>query len=325
MRVFIAGAEGWAGSEILSQVIERFGEENVVVIGTSGSKVKNSFFDVSYEERYEVFDDVVEDDVLINCIGVIHPRTRYDFRTVNVMGLSRLFRSFAEKGGKRIIHISSNSVLGTNKDNEAFTCNSICDPYLGYGQSKLLAEHSLLSLKMQFDIQPVILRVPWFHGGKNMPQRQRDFYKMVINGKFPLVGNGDNIRSVLNVSNLGRAIVTILDDFKPAIFWLSDRENLKFKDYLNLIRSIANEQGISTSKRFAVRLPSMMARFARCVDAAMQAFGFYNTKIHVIGELDLDIYGDVSEFCRTYPKFELVSLADGVSQAIRNSKNYIGE
>ena len=49
MRVFIAGADGWAGSEILSQVIERFGE-NVVVIGTSESKDKNSVFDVCYEE-----------------------------------------------------------------------------------------------------------------------------------------------------------------------------------------------------------------------------------------------------------------------------------
>ena len=42
----------------------------------------------------------------------------------------------------------------------------------------------------------MIIRPPWFYG-PNQPNRQTKFYKMIRDGKVPIVGSGDNKRSMV--------------------------------------------------------------------------------------------------------------------------------
>ena len=85
---------------------------------------------------------------------------------------------------------------------------------MNYGKSKEMMEKYLIN-KINDGVDITILRPPWFYGD-NMPDRQKIFYKMVISGKFPIIGNGKNIRSLANVKNICQAI------FLASIIFISD-------------------------------------------------------------------------------------------------------
>ena len=53
-----------------------------------------------------------------------------------------------------------------------------------------------------------IVRAPWFHG-INMPERQKRFIKSASKGRFPLIGLGNNLRSIVEVSDLAKALINL--------------------------------------------------------------------------------------------------------------------
>ena len=74
-----------------------------------------------------------------------------------------------------------------------------------YGESKLKLEKYLLDLiQRNYDI--TILRPPWFYD-PFMPDRQYRFYRMIKDGKVPLVGKGNNLRSKVHLLNSTKAIL----------------------------------------------------------------------------------------------------------------------
>lgn len=321
MKIYVAGANGWAGQECVDFLRSTHPDIELVELGSPEVKSGVSkIMDLRYESSFEDFKDVSEDDILINFAGIIHPKKYIEFSMINAEGLGRMFAAFAKAGGKRVLHVSSNSVLGFNKNNLPFRSDSFPNPYLGYGVSKLIAEHGLLRLSLDYGLSVIIIRVPWFHGGKNPPLRQIDFYRMVLAGKFPLTGNGQNIRSVINVRNLAIAIESSVESWTPGIYWVSDMENLVFSEYLNLIRSVGSDLGLKVSSRAFVRLPTWLSSVARVIDSMLQSIGLYHQKIHVIGELDQNIFGDPHEFMSQFPSRQYISLSDAIRSSLLNLK-----
>jgi nucleoside-diphosphate-sugar epimerase len=316
-KVFVCGASGWAGSEFVSYIKENSPSTSLIDIGGPCGPPQNArLLDLRFERAFEDFRNVSPNDVLVNFAGVIHPRTVDEFYTINADGLGRLFRMFAQRGGRRIVHISSNSVLGFNRLGEPFVGSSTPRPYLGYGSSKLIAEQQLLSLSAHSGVSCVVLRVPWFHGGLTPPPRQIEFYKMVLSGKFPVVGNGQNRRSVLNVRNLAICILGFLRDWHPGVYWLSDNEVLPLIDYLALIREVGGSLGLSVSSRPFVPIPSLVCSAARTLDAVTQALGRYYQKVHVLGELDQNIFGEPDGLLKEVAGEDFVPLTVGVRDAL---------
>lgn len=320
-RIFVAGASGWAGREFMTYMSE---SEPGTVLVDLGKPIQGigdvHLLDLRYEQVFEGLRGVSPDDVLVNFAGVIHPKKLKEFNEVNAEGLGRLFSSFARKGGRKVVHVSSNSVLGFNRGRIPFAGDTTPNPYLGYGTSKLIAEHGLLRLALTHGLSVTMLRVPWFHGGANPPLRQIDFYRMVLAGRFPLPGNGNNLRSVLNVRNLAISIQAVIKDWKAGIFWVSDHELPSFQEYLEIIHSVGTEIGLRTAKKPFIRVPRSIATFARIMDALFQSVGYYNQKIHVIGELDQDIYGDTSDFMRAFSPQRFIPLRDAVIESLRAAK-----
>ncbi len=320
-KIYVAGASGWAGQEFVAYMRGRYADASIIDLG--GPIQENNhdqILDLKYERAFEDLRAVSPEDVLVNFAGIIHPSNVSEFFAVNAEGLTRLFTAFAKGGGLKVVHVSSNSVLGFNLDGEPFTGSSVPRPYQGYGISKLIAEHSLLRLAMTHGLSLTILRVPWFHGGMNPPMRQIDFYRMVLAGNFPLPGQGSNLRSVLNVTNLAISIDALITRWIPGIYWLSDLELPTFKEYLNIIQSVGLEIGLPVAGKPFVRVPRGFSALARRFDAILQSVGFYNQKIHVIGELDQDIFGDPSEFLLTFSPEGYIPLRKAVLGSLLAAK-----
>jgi len=321
MKIYLSGGSGWAGQEYLDLIHSMSPNFEIIDLGAPDVQIGiGKLMDLRYESAFEDFRGITEEDVLINFAGIIHPKKYVEFSMINAEGLGRMFKAFVKAGGKRILHVSSNSVLGFNDNNLPFSNVSFPRPYLGYGVSKLIAEHNLLRLSLDCGVSVIILRVPWFHGGKSPPMRQVDFYRMVLDGKFPLTGNGQNIRSVINVRNLAISIDAILESWHPGIYWVSDEENLTFAEYLDLIRSVGADLGLKVGSKAFIRLPGWLSSIARKMDSILQSIGLYNQKIHVIGELDQNIFGNSREFMSLFPDREYIPLKDAVRSSLEDLK-----
>src|SRR5437868_7662779 len=86
--------------------------------------------------------------------------------------------------------------FGLNPTNDhRFTATSPFNPYLSYGQSKMEGELLVRRAQESGDLETVVLRAPWFYG-PYQPARQSRFIAAVRKGRFPIVGDGHNRRSM---------------------------------------------------------------------------------------------------------------------------------
>jgi nucleoside-diphosphate-sugar epimerase len=301
MKIILFGNRGWLGSAIVSELQEdcqlcSFDRANDGRSVTSfGGDVRKS------EDLAEFFGAVGDcsDAILIHTASVIHPRRWVkEFYQVNVSALQGLLDAFVKNGGRRLIYISSNSPFGAFKYKTVLNESSPFHPYLNYGRSKQLAEQHVL----QAPVKSVIFRVPWFYGDQ-MPERQKDFYEMIRKGRFPIFGTGQNIRSVVNVRDVARAIRAVMDRSawsENQQYWLATA-SYSMMEMVTRIRGLMLAEGIPVQgTRGFVRVPGVISDVFRLLDRGLQAVGVYHTKVHVVGELNLNIQCSSAQFEKDY-------------------------
>ena len=147
------------------------------------------------------------DAVLIHTAGVIHPRRVREFYEVNVEGTRSLLEAAAAAGVRRAVVVSSNSPCGCNPSREhQFDESSPYQPYMNYGRSKMLMEQAVHEVQRSGRLEAVIVRAPWFYG-PFQPPRQSLFFRMIRDGKAPIVGDGTNLRSMAYIDNLCQGLI----------------------------------------------------------------------------------------------------------------------
>jgi nucleoside-diphosphate-sugar epimerase len=263
----------------------------------------------------DVFADLTECEV-VHAAGVIHPRRVRDFERINVDGTANILRGAIRAGVRRFVHLSSNSAIGTNPGPaEAFRDNEPFSPYLGYGRSKMRAE--ILVRDMLGDVPGVILRPPWFYG-RFQPARQARFLKTVRSGRFPLIGDGSNRRSMVDVDLLAQAAWMALtaDTSGVRSYWVADALPYSMVEILDAVREAARLEGLPV-KQGVLRLPGLAGSVAYRIDEALQRRGRYQQEIHVAGELDKTIACRVDGAVRDLGFRPATDLVAGLRKSFR--------
>jgi nucleoside-diphosphate-sugar epimerase len=315
----ITGAAGWLGLNIVDTLAREGypGPIRALVLTPSEQDVIRSV-GVGLDLHVEVGDVANLSDVrrlltgceggtAIHAAGVIHPRSVSEFTRVNVEGTQNIVRVAQDLELSRLVHISSNSPFGANASPSDFFRNrEPYRPYLGYGKSKMEAEHAVSSALLD----SVILRPLWFYG-PHQPERQVKFFSMVREGKFPLFGGGDNKRSLTYVPDLAHAVVRSMDRSIPSnsAWWIADAQAYSMTQIVEAVQDALQEEGY-TVKRSSFKLPSAISTAARAVDKTLQSTGRYNAQLHVLGELGQTIAADASD---ARAAFELSDSSDLVS------------
>ena len=233
--------------------------------------------------------------ILIHTAGVIHPKKIKDFYDINYHSTSKLVDQANNNGVSKIIVISSNSPIGCNPNNKhVFTEKSPYNPYMNYGKSKELMEKFLIE-KINNGLDITIIRPPWFYG-ENMPERQKLFYQMVVSGKFPIIGNGLNVRSMANVKNIcqGIFLASIKKNSKGKIYWIADEKNLNMLEIIKTIKKVFNKEFNIKEKKNFIKLPYFFGQIFELIDYYLQKLNIYSQKIHVLSELNKNIACDIS-------------------------------
>ena len=145
---------------------------------------------------------------MFHAAAVIHPTSSTrEFFDVNVGGTQNVLDRARRSGASRFVHVSSNSPFGVNATpDDVFTEDSPYDPYLGYGQSKYEAEQLVQKANDRGDVATVMIRAPWFYG-PYQPARQSQFFRTIRRGRFPLVGDGTQRRSMAYTDNLVQGLL----------------------------------------------------------------------------------------------------------------------
>jgi len=330
IKVCMNGLPGWLGNYVQRRLYDDpqfeivrglyYGETHPDT--AEGSKVQYIAGDVkNYNDCLALTKDM---DVLIHIVGVIHPKNIKEFYSINVKGTDNIIRAAIANGVKRIIHISSNSVYGS----QPYTMNELTNenPYMNYGKSKAMGADIVTQKCLASDTETVILVPCWFYG-EGQPARQTKLFKMIEKGKPMIFGDGKNMRSMTYIGNLSDAIIKAIE-MKMAFpmvetYWIADETPYSTNDIYktiflelkgwNKLEDIVDDFGVWKPRY----LPSFLCKIGRIGDKILQKLGLYNKTIHVLGEMDQNIECDIATSKRDLKWSPKVSLAEGMRRSIK--------
>jgi nucleoside-diphosphate-sugar epimerase len=260
-----------------------------------------------------------EGGVLFHCAGIVHPlrRTR-EFREVNVEGTRSVLDAALRAGVRRAVVMSSNSPMGLNPNREhRFDERSPYDPYMGYGRSKMEMEQLVAAIQQDTRIETVVVRAPWFYG-PSQPARQTEFFSMIRRGGAPIVGDGENLRSMAYLDNLAQGLLLCARD--PAAngetYWIADERPYSMNEIVDTVeRLMEQEFGLEVAHR-RLRLPGVVSEIARAADWTIQKVGLYQQKVHVLSEMNKHIACSIEKAKRELGYEPRVALEEGMRRSL---------
>jgi nucleoside-diphosphate-sugar epimerase len=275
--------------------------------------------DLRRQDEVTAFCQGAEGATLFHCAGIVHPRYFVrDFREINVLGSRNLLQAAEQAGVRRVIVLSSNSPTGNNPSREhRFNENSPYKPYMGYGRSKMLMEQAVNEYQDRARLETVILRPTWFYG-PDQPERQTTFFRMIKSGKAPIVGDGENLRSMVYIDNLVQAM--LLSEHNPIAngktYWIADRRPYSMNEIIDTIeRLMENEFGFNVSHK-RMRLPDITGQIAQITDWSIQKIGLYQQKIHVLSEMNKTIACLIEKASSELSYHPTVELDEGMRRSL---------
>lgn len=266
----------------------------------------------------KLFDDV-SGATVFHAAAVIHPigRTR-EFFDVNVGGTELALDRARRAAAGRFLHVSSNSPFGANATPvDRFTEDSPYNPYMGYGQSKMEAELLVKQSHERGDVPTVILRAPWFYGPEQ-PARQTQFLSAIRRGRFPLIGDGTQQRSMVFTGNLVDGLLCAENAAAAPgrAYWIADADPYELRTIFDTVREALEAEGLQVTQR-QPRIPRVAAEIAAKADGLLQRRGLYQQAIHVLGELKDTIACDISRARAELGYDPQVALFEGMRRSVR--------
>ncbi|MCB9586952.1 MAG: NAD(P)-dependent oxidoreductase [Polyangiaceae bacterium] len=337
-RVIVTGASGWLGRRLVAALLHGLPGvppfENPpalaeLVIGIHSADaaleewddprvrvVKGDLRDPDYADRLCRDGD---GSLLLHTAGLIHPRRVKDFYAVNTQGTQRVLEVAEQQGVRRAVVVSSNSPVGCNASPEAlFDEATPFNPYMGYGRSKMLMEQATLEIQERGKLQTVLVRPPWFYG-PYQPPRQTLFFEMIRAGRVPIVGNGENLRSMVYIDNLCQGLLraAAVPHANGRVYWIADAEPYPMNRIVDTVeRLMETEFGFQVAHK-RLRLPGFAGEVATLLDGALQRVGVYQQKLHVLGEMNKHIACSVAKARLELGYTPTVALEEGMRRSIQ--------
>lgn len=265
------------------------------------------------------FCENAQNSILFHTAGIIHPHQVSEFYQINLEGTKNLLNSAIKHQVKRAIIVSSNSPCGCNPHpDHLFDEISPYQPYMNYGRSKMLMELAIKDYQQQGKIETVVIRPPWFYGPQQ-PQRQTLFFKMIRDGKVPIVGDGNNLRSMAYIDNLcqGLRLAAITENAKNQTYWIADQNPYSMNEIIDTIEQLLEEEFNQKCTHKRLKLPSIASEIALMVDGTIQTLGLYHQKIHVLSEMNKTIACSVSKAKRELGYNPTISLKEGMRRSLK--------
>ena len=254
MKVDIVGGSGFIGTRLCILLKSKRMGFKIVDIAMSNKYPKQTILG-DVRSVKELKSSISENAILINLAAEhrddVFPLKLYD--DVNIQGAKNLCLIAREKNINKIIFTSSVAVygfapIGTNESGEIA-------PFNDYGRTKWEAEHVYRQWQAE-DPQNrtlVIVRPTVVFGERNRGN-VFNLLKQIASGKFVMVGDGLNRKSLAYVENVA-AFLEYSMSFKPGIHIYNyiDKPDFSMNDLVSLVNKL-----LGRSSEINIRLPYML-------------------------------------------------------------------
>lgn len=336
--ILITGASGWLGRNLTRTVAERsldidlyrewprdidircmiLPNEDPTALRFIRSRIEIMQGDIRNPADCARFCEGAKGALLFHTAGIIHPRRVKDLYDVNVSGTRNLLSAAVGASVRRVVVASSNSPFGFNRSKErVFDESSPYNPYMNYGRSKLQMELLVKEMDEAGKIETVIVRPPWFYG-PHQPPRQVLFFSMIRSGKMPIVGSGDNLRSLAYTDNLceGLLLAGFVENARGEIYWIADARPYSMNEIVDTVERLMEQEFKFTVAHKRLRLPSIVSEVAMAADVALQSLGLYNQKIHVLSEMNKTIACSIAKAEKDLGYRPKIALEEGMRRSL---------
>lgn len=335
----VTGAPGWLGSRLVECLLTGLPEvDSLSEVEPRIVRIaKQPGLDGSQFERFGESVQVVDCDItsgadvarlfegtfqpnVFHIAGIVHPtKGRKQFYDVNVEGTRNMLAGAVKAHAGRFVHVSSNSPIGTNPSrSKLFDENSPYNPYMHYGRSKRMGEDLVNEKSLEGKLETVIVRPPWFYG-PGQPARQVLFFTMIKEGAVPIVGSGENLRSMAYIDNIcqGLMLAERQEAARGQTYWIADRRPYTMNEVVDTIERLLETDFQMRVSHKRIRLPDIASEVALVVDATLQGIGLYHQKFHVLSEMNKDIACSVAKAEKELHYDPKISLEEGMRRSIR--------
>ena len=335
----VTGASGWLGRRLVHVLAHGLPDHPLTATPDSSSRIRALVLPGDDSASLRAVSDrvsIIEGDLrnpehcrrlfegaraatVFHIAGIIHPRRVREFYEINVQGTRNLLQAAIAAGTRRAVVMSSNSPIGVNpRRDHVFDESSPYHPYMNYGRSKMLMELTVTELRDHSGMETVMVRSPWFYGPWQ-PPRQTLFFTMIRDGRMPIVGDGENRRSMGYLDNLcqGMILAALSSQADRQVYWIADERPYTMNEIVNTVERLLEKEFGRTVAHKRLRLPGIVGNVAQVADAAIQSLGLYQQKVHVLSEMNKTIACDVSRAKRDLDFRPSVALEEGMRRSIR--------
>lgn len=336
-QVLVTGSLGWLGSRLVELLVTGIPDHPALKEPSPGLRIRclvQPGQDSTPLRKLSASIECLEGDIrnprdcaqfldgargatLIHTAGIIHPRRVADFYAINRDGTAHLLDAAIAAGCRRAVVVSSNSPCGCNPHpDHLFDELSPYNPYMNYGRSKMEMEQAVLSRGAQ--IQTVLIRAPWFYG-PNQPPRQTLFFSMIRDGKMPIVGHGQNLRSMAYVDNLSQGLILAasVESAAGRTYWIADKRPYSMNEIVDTVERLLETEFGQRCAHKRTRLPGIASEVALLADKTLQSLGIYNQKIHVLSEMNKTIACSVATAEKELGYTPAIALEEGMRRSLQ--------
>lgn len=241
MNVKLLGASGFVGTRLL-----RLLNANPEVYSLKNIDIQPSseFRDITEIGDVRIQSDMVKYLVDSDVVVLLAAQHRDDVTPIslyydtNVDGLKVVLNAMECNQCKRLVFFSSVSVYGLNKNKPDE--NSSKDPFNHYGKSKLEAELVLQEwYKTHADWNINIIR-PTVIFGENNRGNVYNLLKQIADGKFLMVGDGTNKKSMAYVGNVASFAKYLIEEYQSGynVFNYVDSPDMTMNELVQFVKQV---------------------------------------------------------------------------------------
>jgi nucleoside-diphosphate-sugar epimerase len=242
MRILITGGGGFIGSHLVDSQLTQGQRVRVVDLNverlahtTNHPNLEIMRGDITDSELVKALVDGV--DVIYHLASAHLDVNLSDdyYRRINVEATLNLLQVARKAGVKRIVHCSSNGVLGEVKNPPANEI-SPCRPTNIYERTKLMGEQVALQFAQEMGFPVVVVRPAWVYGPR-CPRTQK-LIRTIGKGRFVMIGRGQTLRHPIYITDAicGLELCAQADGVTGQVYFIAGEEAITIA---HLVQTIA--------------------------------------------------------------------------------------
>ena len=311
-RILITGCPGNLGNKFIDFIID-YNTKNkqkfffYLLIEKKFYKLINLLleFNIYYgslNDRHTIKKSLENVSAVFHLASKIYDKSSKRIYETNYTSSKIFCETLIKKKIKRILYISTDSVLGYDKENLPFNKNGKYKPFGMYGVSKKKFEDFLIEKAKKNEVQFTILRSFLFFD-KDLFNKNK-LTKFIYKKIQPMIGNGDNYRNFAIKENIVLAFFHCLNSKKSInkIYWIGNLDyKIKIKDLYKKLCSI------NKMKYNPLFIPNVFGFLARVMFESLSLFNLNSGFLFTLSKLNLTITAKVDKIYKDTKYKEVIN------------------